>query len=353
MGWVRYFWVWPVVMVLLASASAAESSLPTLDGSSPRARALLLDRIEKAKEDVNRFGGGYVIVGRVVVEKGDDVTLVNSQMRILEGGYFASATKDLIRPVGFRMDQYAPYDLELAGREGDIVDVGDIVMRRLPAEQLVPVKGKIVLQGGEDPRRASVKFSITKGPVNTPSNGTEPRPYWPESFIAEVNADGVIDMNGFSPTEYYCTIEADGFVKKLLRVDFEPNEGADIGTILLEKARRILLEYIVSDNNDFELSDARKMELHGGDFFKATPDIYGWDLQFAQKDGELFFRYSYAPCYISDLGKGELEDFLDTDVGPPKVRPWKLLFNSGHVYLLDQRFWKRLVLFKVTIEQPD
>jgi len=351
MGRVRYCSVRLAMVLVFACGAAAEPVLPTLDGAPDK--AALLERIEKAQEDVNRHKGGYVIVGRVVVEQGDDATLVNSQMKILEGGYFADATKDLTRPVGFRMHQYAPYDLALNGMEGDIVDVGEIVMHRLPESELVAVTGEIALEGDEDARQASVRFSISKGPKNTPSNGTEPRPYWPEPVAVVIDSDGVIDMNGFSPVTYYCTVEAPGFVRQGFSVDFKPGEGADIGTVLLERPSRIWLEYIVSDKAPFELEQMEEAVLSGGDRWKATPDIYGWDLEFEQEGSEIFFRYFYAPCYIEDLGEGELEDFADIDEGPTEVRPQDTLVNSGHVYLLNQAHWKRLVLFKVTIEEPD
>ncbi len=351
MGRVRYFSVYLVMGVVLVCGASAEPVLPTLDGAPDK--AALLERIEKAQEDVNHYGEGHVIVGRVIVEESDDVTMVNSQMLILEGGYFVDATKDLTRPVGFRMHQYAPYDLELKGKEGDIVDVGEIVMTRLPAEQLVPVTGKIVLQGDEDSSQASVRFSISNGPVNTPSNGTEPRPYWAEPVTVVIDSDGVVDMSGFSPVTYYCNVEVPGFVKQGFKVDFEPNEGADIGTVLLERPSRIWLEYIVSDKAPFELEQMKEAVLRGGDRWKATPDIYGWDLEFEQEGSEIFFRYFYAPCYIADLGEGELEEFLRFGAASATERPRYLLVNSGHVYLLNQAHWKRLVLFKVTIEEPD
>ncbi len=333
-----------------AESLALGAALPTLD-TAPDKEALL-ERIYKAQEDVNRFGGGHVIVGRVLVEPDDDPALVNSQMQILPGGYFADATKDLVRPVGFRMHQYTPYDLHLAGLTGDIVDVGIIQMRRLAERELVPVKGEIVMVGGGDPRQATVEFHIRSGPVNTPSNGTEPRPRWAEPVIVPVWPEGVIDTNGFSPVTCYCSVTAPGFVKQGFTVDFDPKLGADIGMVWLDRPCPILLDYVVSREGSFEGQPIQQVMLKGGDRFKATPDIYGWDIEFVQEANDIYFTYFYAPCFIADLGEGQIEDFLDADEAAATIRPRDLMVNNGHVYILNQRHWKRLVLFKVTIEPP-
>ncbi|MHC5182778.1 MAG: redoxin domain-containing protein, partial [Planctomycetota bacterium] len=69
--------------------------------------------IDRARKRVKGSGKGHVIVGQVVLDGEGDVREVNAQMEILSGGYFAGPVKDLNRPVGFRMHQYAPYDLKL------------------------------------------------------------------------------------------------------------------------------------------------------------------------------------------------------------------------------------------------
>ena len=125
--------------------------------------------IDKAKATVDKFGGGHVIVGRVVLDGQGDVRDVAAQMEILPDGYFAGETKDLIRPVGFRMHRYAPYDLKLKGMEGDLVDVGTIHMTPLREDQLVGLKGKVVLEENGDSSQAVCIFERKKWPRKYPA----------------------------------------------------------------------------------------------------------------------------------------------------------------------------------------
>ena len=70
-------------------------------------------KIDKATAEVQKRKTGHVIVGRVFLDGRGNVRDVRAQMEILSEGYFAGPTKNLDRPVGFRMHQYAPYDLQL------------------------------------------------------------------------------------------------------------------------------------------------------------------------------------------------------------------------------------------------
>ena len=128
------------------------------------------------------------------------------------------------------MHQYAPYDLDLTGKAGDIVDVGEIRMRRLPPNELVPLKGKLVLEGGDDPSQAKVWIGLGLGPINTPSNGYRPSgTSW--SSDLPVGSSGSFGAEGFSPSEYNCSISANGYVYKYIPIHFQPQVGADLGTI--------------------------------------------------------------------------------------------------------------------------
>lgn len=356
MKWYKLGTFWLSMVLSFAAALGAEPAipqpvLPLLDSAPDK--GAILKQLHQAQADVNHFGTGHIIVGRILLEGDDDPVFVRSQMPILAGGYFVGATKDIVRPVGFRMHGYAPYDLQLEGLSGYIVDVGVIRMRRLTEAELVPVKGEIELVGGGDPRQATVEFYIRSGPVNTPSGGTRPGPHRLQPIVVPVDANGVIDMNGFSPMTYYCSVTAPGFVKQGFTVDFEPNVGGDMGTVWLDRPCRILLEYVVSEEGPFEIDALQEVVLNGGDRFKATPDIYGWDIEFVQEANDIYFTYSYAPCFIGDLGAGQIDDFLDISGSSAGVVPRELLANSGHVYILDQQHWGRLVLFKVTIEPPE
>ena len=97
----------------------------------------------------------------MVLDGQGDARHVAAQMEILPDGYFAGETKDLIGPVGFRMRQYAPYDLKLRGMKGSLVDVGTIHMIPLREDQLATLKGKITLKEDGDSSQAIIYFSVT------------------------------------------------------------------------------------------------------------------------------------------------------------------------------------------------
>jgi non-specific serine/threonine protein kinase/serine/threonine-protein kinase len=309
--------------------------------------------ITKARMDVDNNKEGHVIVGRVVLDGEGDVRDVDAQMEILPGGFFAGDTKDLIKPVGFRMHRYAPYDLQLKGLEGDLVDVGTIHMTPLKENQLVDLKGKVALEENGDPSKAILYLSVRNGPVNTTSGGTSPRSYWPESIKIQVIENGLIKASGFSPIEYWCRVTAPDYLTKDFPIEFNAGQTFDLGTITLEKPKQIRLSYIVSEEPPFDLNDLETVTIPAGTRWKAVNDIYGWDLEFKQEKGSIIFAYSYGPCFLQGLGKGEIADYVNVDktkIG--QNSPWHQQANNEHVYLLHQVFWKRWILFKIVTDVP-
>ena len=312
-------------------------------------------KIAKAKKAVQKHKWGYVIVGRVVLDGDGEVRYVRSQMEILPEGFFAGATRDLVRPVGFRMHQYAPYDLQLKGMKKDkkreLVDVGTIHMKPLNKDKLVDIKAQVDLEEGGDPSQANIQLSVMNGPVNTPSNGTEPRRYWPEPIMVPVQCNGLAQASGFSPVKYWCRVKAPGYLEKNFQIEFKEGQTLDLGTITLEKPKQIELAYIVSKEPPFDPNDLKIVRIPAGTRWKAVDDIYGWDLEFKQDKGSIVMKYSYAPCYLWDLGDGEIEEYVNTGkiaTHPSSLRDWRA--SNGHVYLLHQAHWKRWVLFKIFIE---
>jgi len=313
----------------------------------------LEDRVTEAKRVVDAFQGGHVIVGRVVLDGEGDVRDVIAQMEIFSDGCFAGETKDLIGPVGFRMHRYAPYDLQLKGVEGDLVDVGTIHMTPLREDQLVGLKGKVVLEEKGDPSSAILSLSVRNGPVNTPHNGTSPRSFWPKPIEIHAIENGLIETSGFSPIEYWCRLEAPGYLTKEFPIEFSAGQTSDLGTIKLEKPKQIRLSYIVSAQPPFDLNNLKTVTIPAGTRWKATDDIYGWDLEFKQEKGSIVIDYSYAPCFLQDLGKGEIADYVnfdETKIG--QNSPLNQQANNEHVYLLHQGHWKRWVLFKIVTDTP-
>jgi hypothetical protein len=312
----------------------------------------LEDQIANARKAVQRFRGGHVIVGRVVLDGKGDERDIKAQMEILPGGYFAGATKDLIRPVGFRMHQYAPFDLQLKGMKGDLVDVGTIRMKKLNEDELVDFKAQIVLEQGGDLSRASILLSDRHGPVNTPSNGTSPRRYWPSPIKIPVLKDGMASASGFSPIEYWCRVTSPGYLEKSFSIEFKAGQTFDLGTVTLERPKQIELNYIVSKKPPFDPNDLKTVRIPAGTRWKAVDDIYGWDLEFKQDKGSIVMKYSYGPCYLWDQGDGEIEEYVNTGeiaTSSCSLHEWQA--SNGHVYLFHQAHWKRWVLFKIFIKE--
>ena len=317
----------------------------------------LEERIERAKDHVSRYGGGYVIVGRVVADGPIDPRDVNAQMLILEEGYFAGPVKDLHRPVGFRLHGYAPFDLELEGKEGKpgcVTNVGTIRMIPLPAGRLASLRGRLVLDGDVNPTMADIELSITKGPVNTPSNGTEGRPYWPDPVRATILPSGEFFAEGVSPTEYYISFSEQGHVGQWRLMDFRPGETRDLGTVRLEVPKKIRLTYYVWNEPVFHQAEEKQEIIDAGARWVSEPDrmAWGWDLEFKQEKDVITFNWSYGPCKIADLGPGEIADFLNVSTRRLEfVFPNALQPKHGHVYLLDQwACFAHWVLFKLEIE---
>jgi len=312
-------------------------------------------KIAKARKAIQKREWGHVIVGRVVLDGDGEVRYVHSQMEILPEGYFAGPIRDLVRPVGFRMHQYAPYDLQLKGmkknKKRDLVDVGTIHMKPFNKDKLLDMKARVVLEEGGDSLQASLLLSVRNGPVNTPSNGTEPRRYWPEPIKIPVQGNGLAKASGFSPINYWCRVKAPDYLEKSFGIEFKTGQTLDLGTITLEKPKQIELTYIVSKEPPFDPNDLKTVRIPAGTRWKAVDDIYGWDLEFKQDKGSIVMKYSYAPCYLWDLGKGEIEQYASTGkiaARPSSPRDWRA--SNEHVYLLHQAHWKRWVLFKIFTE---
>lgn len=354
-----------VTVVIMPPNSEKQSSVPQAKHSKQFEQAMkglvtlqqcenkqkLEAEIDSAKRKVDHCGEGHVIVGKVVLDGEGDVRDVITQMEILPDGCFASATKDFVRPVGFRMHCYAPYDLQLNGMQGELVDVGIIHMTPLREDQTVSLKGKVVLEEKGDPSKAVLSLRVVNGVINTPDNSTSGRNYWPEPIKIQATETGDIEAAGFSPIEYYCSVEMPGCPEKAYGLKFETGQTYDLGTITLEKPRQIWLSYIVSAEPPFKLDDLQNVAIVGGTRWKAVDDESSfWDLEFRQDMGSILMKSSYGPCFLRDLGEGEIADYVHVDktqVGRNEPRNEKA--KNGHVYLLDQQSFKHWVLFKIVI----
>jgi photosystem II stability/assembly factor-like uncharacterized protein len=277
-------------------------------------------------------------------------------MEILADGYFAGETKDLERPIGFRLHGYAPLDLELKGKEGELVDVGTLHLTPLPASRLGALTGKLSFLGLADPTKVEVLISVMGGPVNTPNGSSSPRPHspWPVHQV-RVDAEGRISATGFTPIKYWCRIKGPDVVEKQFPVSFTEGQTLDVGTLQVERAKPFEVTYVVAEKRPFDLSQKKEITLRctafGTSKLKATADPLRIDLMFEQRNGALFFRSIGARSGLTDLGIGSLEKFVNADPGAGS-KPDDVPVRNGHVYLLNHPLWNYQVLFRIELETP-
>ena len=342
-----------LVCILVAAwplPGSVAQSLPTVEEAP--CREALEAKVESAKKTVKDYRVGHVVVGRVILDGPGDPRDVKAQMEILPGGYFAGETKDLQRPIAFRMHQYAPLDVELKGHSGDIVDLGPLHMKPVPSDELCSLKGRIELAGKKNAADVTVELTVMNGRANTPHNGTSPRRYWPSPIQAEVGKNGTVSASGFSPMKYYCTVKAPGYVKQAFSVNFKRGQEHDLGTLRLERPVQITLSYIVADQPPFDLSKKKQTVVSGGDRWKATPGGSGWDLEFKQQGNHIVFAYFYAPCTFQDLGPGTLEEMVPfANRASAHLDPRGRIVENGFVYIIHQKYFKRWILLKIEIKE--
>ena len=195
----------------------------------------LSQEIREAWETAFRYKKGHVIVGQVKLADGKkDVRLVDAQMVILEEGLFAGEVKDLERPVGFALQGYLPVELQLKGKSGQIVDVGEIILQPLNPKDSAGVSAKIILESGS-PTNSKVSLYVGQGAVNTPHNGTSPRgsPGWETPVDLIPDDKGSLSGSNLSPGQYYLTVSAPGHVEQSRRIELSPGKIFDLGEIKL------------------------------------------------------------------------------------------------------------------------
>ena len=197
----------------------------------------LEEQIKKSLEICQKYPGSHVIVGRVVLADGKkDVRLVNAQMEILDEGFFAGEVRDLKSPVGFALQGYSPDQIQLSGKSGMIIDVGEIMLQPLLAKDSSSVKFRIT--GAERARSYTrVELFLRPGPINTPHNGTSARrsPGWEPPIELEPDEQDEILGSDLAPGHYDVKITSPGLLDYETKLLLSPGQKLDLGTINLIK----------------------------------------------------------------------------------------------------------------------
>jgi peroxiredoxin len=316
----------------------------------------LTREIEQARAEVDRYQKmspsrpGHVIVGRLVGEGLDDASRVIAQMAIHREGHFVAAVGASGRPVGFRKQGYLPTEVTPAGAPGSVEDVGEVRLQPTPEAMRAAIKGKLEVEGAASINGARATLTLLMSPINTLSGGYTPRVA--DSRNVTLTDSGEFSVPDLSPLGYLIRFEAPGGVGQYRPASPKPGETLDLGTIRLEKPLRVTVSYREAPSPPFTAAAPKQQAvLGGGPFLAGTARGSAYDVRFDQSDKQIRFSVGYGPCQLADLGPGTLEDFLQVD--PASVRlsyPTQVAAQPGHVYLLDQKFFKHWVLFQFKLD---
>ena len=275
----------------------------------------------------------HVVIGRLALNGSGDVQRdVKTQMDIWPGGYFVALVGKKDRPLSFRAHGYYPLDISLS----EPLDLGTIRMRRVRPAERAHLTGVLNFEGGGVPSQVVATADIVQK-KNTPGNHAADRygrykntNYQGHPIPLEVTADGELRGNGFSSAEYELTVSAEGYVTKRMPIQFRAGETLDVGTLNIERPKRIHLVYTGSGLDGERLSTT----LAPDEAWR--PPLKGsWNLSFEQEAGKLRLDSGYGPWYGSDLGTGKLADFagIEETEGSPQRYP-RFNIRNGHVYFI-------------------
>ena len=186
--------------------------------------------------DIADEKSGFLVIGRVTVDKNDRPDFVSSQMQIEKDGTFITVVRDLKLPLTLRMHQYTPLDIKLAQPTNSILDVGFVRLKRVAKNKLLKFKAKFTFDHRANQRaisNAKIEVSAKSGPTNNFSNGYEMRRARPKPITDRLSKNGSIELNGFSPMKYHLSVKSEGYITLSRTLDFTKGH-VDLGTINLE-----------------------------------------------------------------------------------------------------------------------
>jgi hypothetical protein len=321
-------------------------------GKGPTASRLLA-AVDAAKVERQKQGQGHVLVGHVTLKGGPGrLEQLNSQVTLVDAGWFVTLAQDLRRPIPLRLHGYEAVDIPLSGLpDQEVLPVGDVSLSPLPPEKLGTVRGRVV---GVDPKaRIQVYAFITPGDVNTPAgkvNGDKPA----ARLEVKRDKDGSFQLGGLTPqpARYEFWFKAPGLVSQSQILLADAGQTQSLKEIRLEKPHRLRVRYVVSPTPPpFQNAKIREAIVEGGQLFKADPAMQGSTFSYQQRPERERLRFALQPARLAQLGKGKLEDFSSVDPSALKfVSLFEVGFEPGQLYLLQHGGAGQWVLFQL---EPD
>ena len=113
----------------------------------------LLTAVDAAKAERKRQGRGYVLVGHILLKGGPGrLEQLNSQVSLVDEGWFVTLAEDLQRPIPLRLHGYEAVDIPLKGSpDQELLVLGDVSLSPVPAEKLGAAHGRVHGRGSEGP----------------------------------------------------------------------------------------------------------------------------------------------------------------------------------------------------------
>ena len=286
-----------------------------------------------------------LVLGRVLLEDPTDRVIdVEAQMRILPGGYFVTAVRDLQRPIGLAMHGYEPYALETTGlpREQPLIWAGELALRKVSPERKARLSGRLELPPGVDPAGAKVELRHLNRVINSPSGGSTGRSSREPSIKSPVKPDGSFSADGFSPGTYSMLLSHPELVQQYAPLTFKPGETLDAGTVLLERPLSVDASFLVAEKPPFTGQQIHQQVVKGGESWVLSPNSkdssQNWPrLTLKQEKGVLWLVSRHGPCWLVDLGKGPLDRHMRVEeTALPSNQAYEVKLEDDHVYLLKQ-----------------
>ena len=253
---------------------------------------------------------------------------------------------------------YRPVVVIHEGAEGTIENVGDVVMKPFRFEELGTVRAELVFEGPVEHDDVEIDVRLVPPKSRSASGGSGPTNRWEERERVQLDEQQQIQLTGLSPMRHRVTVSAPKHQPFSREFDVEPGGTTDVGLLRIPVSQQVEVEFAASDTLDFSDAARPRETVFAGDPFYTNPS--GTDrgrgrLWVNVRDGEYRMRCGYYGCVQTDLGKGELDDFLKP-VRPDveKIRDHEAELKNGHVYLVyhSTKEWKHWTLIRVTMTSP-
>lgn len=304
-----------------------------------------------------------ILFGKLVVPSSENPQLCDAQTAIHPSGWFLADVGDTQLPVEFRLWGYRPEQVIHGGQVGEIVNVGEVVLKPFLFEELATVRAEFLFEGKVDPEKATIRVVMEHPKANSATGGTDGFIARPDKENIALGADLRIQKTGMTPIPHYFSVQAPGHLPFRREFKLEPGQTTDVGVLRIAASPKFDLELATSDKPDFTTSEQTVQSVFAGDRFKTNAAGSDW-----VKAGELSIRehlekkrtYNFhcalGGLVVTDLGEGTLKDHLNPVV-PEKVKVSPrfptLPLKDGHVYLISHQSpqWSHWTLLRLKMPQ--